>query len=323
MAILRCNKCNHVAEFSPEYVGKLLPCPACTQAMPVYDTTLFVNKVLQQYFLMQKQLRQLKEKYEPQMTISAQLSELDLFNTKHLASEAWHEKITNFFQQKGVQTQVNLAAVDTTGFFDETAVEIGDNYALFGDIVSKIRWGQQKEVLNFTLKLGDMSQKEAKEINAFCKRLYERTLIAKYHYQKTEKIGRVTIQNSPAIRHFFGGEWLEWYALMKLMLHFQQNNLDFSCGRNLSVVFPNEDLHELDVVFLVDGKPLFVECKTGEFRQDLNKYQRLAKRLGIRREHFVLCGTNLTDEQAAGLSSMYELTFVNPQGLIAHISRLF
>jgi len=30
---------------------------------------------------------------------------------------------------------------------------------------------------------------------------------------------------------------------------------------------------------------------------------------------FILCAAELTDEQAAGLSAMYELSFVNLQGL--------
>ena len=97
-----------------------------------------------------------------------------------------------------------------------------------------------------------------------------------------------------------------------------------SCTRNLSVIFPNEDLHELDVFFLVDGAtPICIECKTGEFRQEIDKYLRLKKRLGIDRSQFILCCSGLSDEQAAGLSGMYELSFVSPAGLVAHLSKLF
>jgi hypothetical protein len=79
------------------------------------------------------------------------------------------------------------------------------------------------------------------------------------------------------------------------------------------VIFPNEDLHELDVFFLVEGNtPVCIECKTGEFRQDIDKYLRLRKRLGIDRSQFILCCLGLGDEQAAGLSSMYELSFRQP-----------
>ncbi|MDD3355002.1 hypothetical protein [Zoogloea sp.] len=105
---------------------------------------------------------------------------------------------------------------------------------------------------------------------------------------------------------------------------FQEKKRAFSCTRNLSVVFPNEDLHELDVFFLVDGTtPICIECKTGEFRQDLDKYQKLRKRLGIDRSQFILCSNSLTDEQAAGLSGMYDLSFVSLSGLPLHLAKLF
>ena len=323
MAILRCNKCNHVAEVPLDYIGKQLPCPACTQAVTVHDTTLFVRKVLQQYFVMQSELRQLRAAQAPMETAPAELSELDFHNTDHLASEVWHQEIVSWFAGRQIQVKCNLDAVNTTGFFDEIAVDIGDNYALFSEVVDKIRWGQQKNVPNFSIKLGELSQKDGQVLNAFCRRLYDHTFLSKYYYQKADKIGRASIQSSPAIRSFFAGEWLEWYALMKLLTFFQEKKRAFSCTRNLSVMFPNEDLHELDVFFLVDGTPICIECKTGEFRQDLNKYQRLSKRLGIDRSRFILCCSNLTDEQAAGLSGMYEMSFVSPSGLLPHITKLF
>ena len=113
-------------------------------------------------------------------------------------------------------------------------------------------------------------------------------------------------------------------ALMKLLGLFQEKGRQVSCTRSLEVIFPNEDLHELDVFFLVDGStPVCVECKTGEFRPEIDKYLRLRKRLGIDRSQFILCASSLSDEQAAGLSGMYELTFVSPTGLAPHLAKLF
>jgi ABC-type uncharacterized transport system substrate-binding protein len=45
-------------------------------------------------------------------------------------------------------------------------------------------------VPNFSLNLAERSQKDGQAINAFCKRLYDHTFLAKYYYQKPEKIGR-------------------------------------------------------------------------------------------------------------------------------------
>lgn len=324
MALLRCNKCGHVAEAPAEQIGTHTSCPACGNPVPVYDTVLFVRKVLQQYFALQEELKQLRPAPTPSSPTGNNLAGIDLHNTAHLTSEAWHAEIVGWFQRRQITVRTSPDAVDTTGFFDEFAVEIGDNYALLGDVIGKIRWAQQKDVPNFSLKLGELSQKEGQAINAFCKRLHDHTFLSKYYYQKQDKLGRATIQTAPAIRNFFAGDWLEWYALMKLLTFFQERQKPFSCTRNLSVIFPNEDLHELDVFFLVDGNtPVCIERKTGEFRQDIDKYLRLRKRLGIDRSQFILCCLGLGDEQAAGLSSMYELTFVNPTGLQGHLAKLF
>ncbi len=327
MALLRCNKCGHVAEASADQIGTNTPCPACGNHVPVYDTVLFVRKVLQQYFALQDEVKQLRAGSAPADVAAMPApatADIDFHNTEHLTSETWHAEIVAWFQRRQIQVRTSPDAVNTTGFFDEFAVEIGDNYPLLGDVVGKIRWAQQKDVPSFSLKLGELSQKDGQAINAFCKRLYEHTFLSKYFYQKQDKLGRATIQTAPAIRSFFAGDWLEWYALMKLLAFFQARQKAFSCTRNLSVIFPNEDLHELDVFFLVEGNtPVCIECKTGEFRQDIDKYLRLRKRLGIDRSQFILCCLGLGDEQAAGLSSMYELTFVNPTGLKDHLAKLF
>ncbi|MCK6386483.1 hypothetical protein [Zoogloea sp.] len=327
MALIRCNKCGHVAEVAAGLTGTSLACPACGNETPAYDTVLFVRKVLQQYFALRDELQRLQA-LQPAAAApvapAAAPDTLDLHNTDQLASDAQHAAILDWFQRRQIQVRTNPEAVNTTGFFDEIAVEIGDNYALYGEVIDKIRWGQQKDVPNFSLKLAERSQKDGQAINAFCKRLYDHTFLAKYYYQKPEKIGRGTLQSAPNIRRFFAGEWLEWFALMKLLAFFQERRRAVSCTRNLSVVFPNEDLHELDVFFLVDGAtPVCIECKTGEFRQEIDKYLRLKKRLGIDRSQFILCCTGLSDEQAAGLSGMYELSFVSPAGLLPHLSKRF
>lgn len=326
MAIFRCNKCGHVAEALGEHAGKSIDCPNCGNAVQVYDTVLFVRKVLQQYFALQEETVRLRAQLPTTeaVTATSAATDIDIHNTAHLANEAQHTLILQWFQRRQVQVRTNPKAVDTTGFFDDIAVELGDNYALLREVVDKIRWGQSKDVPNFSLNLSKHSQKDGQAINAFCKQLYDYSFLAKYFYQKQEKIGRATIQSVPAVRNFFAGEWLEWYAFMKMLALFGEKKREFSCTRNLSVVFPNEDLHELDVFFLVDGNtPVCIECKTGEFRQDIDKYLTLRKRLGIDRSQFILCVTGLTDEQAAGLTSMYELTFVNQDGLVPHLSKLF
>ena len=63
-----------------------------------------------------------------------------------------------------------------------------------------------------------------------------------------------------------------------------------------------------------------IECKTGEFRSEIEKYVQLRKRLGIDRTQVIVCNPDLTDEQATGLGTMYGLTFLNLRTLRAHLA---
>jgi hypothetical protein len=125
------------------------------------------------------------------------------------------------------------------------------------------------------------------------------------------------------VRQFFEGGWLEWFAFVELLEQVKAKKRTISCARDVKVIFPNEDLHEIDVMALVDGQvPIYIECKTGEFRRDIDKFLKLKKRLGLTRHQFIVCASDLSDEQAAGLSAMYELTFANLTTLAAKLQAL-
>jgi len=95
-------------------------------------------------------------------------------------------------------------------------------------------------------------------------------------------------------------------------------------GRSAKPSPANGDSHELDVFLLIDGKlPICIECKTGEFRQNIDKYLGLRKRLGLEAKSFIMCITGLSEEHAKGLSAMYELNFVNERQLNQQLTRLF
>ena len=325
MPIFRCNKCGHLAEMAGAVAGTALNCPQCGQANPVYDTTFFVKKLLDKYFALQAAQKRMQTESQdpPTPTGTKNLEGVNLFNTELIASDLQHGPILDWFTARKVKIRPNHKAVDTTGFFDEVAVELGTNYELLKSVVEPIRQAQRIGKPGIYLNLNKYSQKEAQLLTTFCRRLYDYAFVAKYFYQKEQKTIQMTLQSSQQIQQFFNGEWLEWYALMQVLEFSQKQRLDISCTRNLSVVFANEDLHELDVFLILNqNKPVCIECKTGEFRPSIEKYATLRKRLGLEKAQFILCVLGLPDEQASGLSSMYDLTFVNEQSLTPHLMKL-
>lgn len=333
MAIYRCSQCGFVSEDAVSAVGAKVPCPKCGTACTVFGTVFYVEKLVERYFAARRELAAMQQAEAPSAEADQASSGTasggpallsgEAMDKGALATAAQHQPLLAWFATKQVQATFDYSAVDTSGFFDDAAKAIGDRYGLFSELVERVRFAYRKSFSWLNLELGNLSQKDAQAVNALCRQLYSHTFFSRYTYQKQEKIVRLTLQSAPAVRSFFEGAWLEWYAFIEMLDLMPSNGPGFSCARGVKITFQNEDLHELDVVFLPQGQaPICIECKSGEFRHDIEKYLKLKRRLGIERNRFIVCATDLTDEQAKGLNSMYELTFVSLPSLKAHLQTL-
>lgn len=334
MALFRCNKCGHLQEVGNDYIGKSAKCPQCQQAAPIYDTVQFVEKVLGKYFKQQKELLKLQQTTNEVELLEIQvidkpeeeffsLKDVDILNTTELTNDHQYQPIIKWFATKQVKVTVNPKELDTTGFFDDVALELGNNYEMLKEVTDKIKRIQKKGYTNINFPLAQKSQKHLQEIVKFCTQLYKYAFVAKYYYQKQDKLIKLTLQTAPAIVQFFNGVWLEWFVFVKMLRFLRERQLSFSGARSIIATLPNEDYYELDTFFLIDNRiPICIECKTGEFRQDLDKYSKLRKRLSIDKSQFLLCVVGISDEQAQGLTSMYEVTLVNENTFLPHVEQL-
>jgi hypothetical protein len=294
----------------------------------VYRTLFFIEKLLDKYFDAQREVIRLKSTSAPAQPSLPEAAtpqgEIDLANTDFLATELQHGPIYDWFHKKQIKVQADMRGVDTSGFFDEVAEAIGGNLSVLKEALERIRWSQQKEHASTTIHLDKKSPDEAKAISAFCQQLYDFSFVTKCFHNKPENNVRLILQSAPTIRAFFNGEWLEWHALMTCLRYAKERQRRFSCTRGLNLTLANGDPYELDVFMLIDGKvPICIECKSGEFRQNIDRYLALRKRLGLDAKQFVMCIAGLSDDNAKAFSAMYDLTFVSEQGLAGHLGRLF
>ena len=325
MAISRCNQCGNISEHERELVETRQPCTQCGTLTTVYDTVFFVKKLSDMYFAQRKELKATRtsETTSSQVESKNALETFDIHNSDILSSHVQHKPIVDWFKVKSIDATANVDAVDTTGFFDETAIAIGTDYDLLGEVCERIRYAQLKEYNSNIIYLDKKSKEDAKSLEDFIQQLYKHSLIARFINNKKEKNIRVILQNAPSVRRFFAGDWLEWYALLITLRICQERKVEFSCARNMTLLFSSNEKRELDVFFLINNtKPIFIECKTGDYRQELDKYVALRKRLGINQGQFILCVADLDSEQSKGLSAMYGMTFVNTQTLGPHLLTL-
>ncbi|PID56104.1 hypothetical protein CSB45_12770 [candidate division KSB3 bacterium] len=189
---------------------------------------IFVEKVLEKYMALYKELYQLKQqiastdksstssKAETLRAASARLdiSNIDIHNTTAMSSYQQYKPIETWFQARNIKMSVDSNAIDTTGFFDEVAIHLGENYAVLKKMLDQIKYVQRRGYSNVKLLLSKNTQREIKTIRTFCQELYNYSFVERYFYHKKDQVLRLNLQTAKTIVNFFNGEWLEWFVLM-------------------------------------------------------------------------------------------------------------
>lgn len=328
MAILRCGKCGHIREVGRDYIGRSVKCPQCENTVTIYDTVAFLNALIKKHLTQQQELHTLRKDLATEETAEAviesyTLDDININNTDIFTHDESYAPIVEWFSKRNIVAEIDPYAADTTGFFDEIALLIGNDFNTLNVITKQIKYIQNKGYKNAKIELGKKSPQEIQKLTSFCHTLHDYSFVSTYHYQKKDKNIHLTLQTAPKIRDFFNGIWMEWFALMKLLSSFREKQITPACSRNIKITFSDGSTNELDLFFLTEKEtPVYIECKTGEFRQDIDKYLSLRKRLRLNKNQFIICVFGLSKEQAQGMTSMYDLTFVNEETLIDHIQTI-
>ncbi len=317
MAILLCNKCSYLREVTDDYIGREINCPVCKDAVEIHNAVALLKNIIASYQNLKTKYKQLKKGSADQQNIESLDDDIDLHNTAAMSDQNQYKPIIEWFDKKGIMLDIDASKIDTQGFYDEIAVALGENYTLLKKVNEQIKRAQRKNYNTVTLQIANHSPQEIQALTTYCRELYNFSFVAKYYYNKTDKRIHLTLQQAPAVINFFNGEWFEWFVFMKLLVLFYEKKIAFSALRSFKVHFPNEDKHEVDVFFLINNElPIFIECKSGEFRSTIDKYNRLRKRMAIDKQQFVMLILGLSDEQTKGLTSMYDITFLNENNFV-------
>lgn len=333
MAIYKCSTCHHLQETSNEYIGKNAKCPSCQEQGTIFHTLTYLEGIIKKNLFLEEKLLQIYKTNKRNIPKTSKdtlkvydaipIEDFDIHNTDIFSKEKYYEPIIQWFKKHYIQANVNPKMMDTTGFFDEVAIHIGHHFNIIGSIVNQIKYIQNKKYETVKISLSKNKEQEIAHIIEFCKMLHRYSFISRYNYQKKDNIIYLTLQSIPKIKKFFNGLWMEWFVLIELMSFFKTKNITLPIIRGANITFQNQDKNELDIFFLNHkDEPVCIECKTGEFREDLNKYLSLQKKLNVKKENFLLCVFGLDAEQAKGLTSMYEITLVNESTLLTHIKSI-
>ena len=232
------------------------------------------------------------------------------------------KQVIEWLESLGITVNNYYQAQSSDYIYDRLTIALGDNYQylekLYQQIKRKLSTGG-----SFKLKLAGQEQQQICQNTSFCSQLYEYTFLATYRYIAASKTIVASPNRKGEVINFFSGQWFERFIYLKISQLLSHHELNYQCLLNPEIITPDGNNFELDIVFLVEGKPLWIECKTGQYQNYIHKYSEFRKTLKIEPERSFLVILGISDRLAADLTQMYELVVSNENLFIQDINKIF
>ena len=214
----------------------------------------------------------------------------------------------------------------TDDIFNRHAIFLGNNLQdensapLLAPLLKQFKWAISNS-RNVQFHLKNSSQRQIQTMTRFCRNLYDDTLLSSYRY--SNKIIHAVVQDRGDVRKFLTGEWFERFVHYKISERLQTLDLSYSHLMNPTIRFPNGDSFELDLLYLIEGQPLLVECKAGkDFKSHLKKFSDHRKNLSLLPERTFFVILDLEQSQSDKLSHFWKFKVINQDKLDSSIDDL-
>ena len=220
-------------------------------------------------------------------------------------------RIQQYFEEKGFEVfnTHDLDAANPT--FITIANNIGTAYSdvepLIKEIKRNLAKGQQ-----FTLCIKAYSQKDITYMCGLATTLKQHGLLKEYIYKKSPHFIIVAKpENSSKIHDFYTGHWLEYYAASVVRSAMSGRRGARSVNMNTEVRDKLDYVLEFDVIATFRDEVFWVECKTGEYKKYIDKYEKTAERLGLDSSHVFLVIAGIDDATVKALNEQHNITICN------------
>jgi|GEM_PF-1074540 len=202
--------------------------------------------------------------------------------------------------------------------FDRLALFLGERYGSLAPLLKKIKVALQTGS-RFRLSLSDRTQTDIANCTQFCRLLKDDSFLSYYYYSPLDKVIQAAPQRT--FTNFFNGDWFERFVYRKVCDLLIANEWEYQCLINPDVILGNTNKFGLDLLFLAEQEPLWIECKTGQdYTAFLERYSNHRKALGITKDRSFLVILDITETQTIDLTNLWDITVVNRDNFLNQIS---
>ncbi|MGK7923972.1 MAG: hypothetical protein AB4290_01740 [Spirulina sp.] len=203
--------------------------------------------------------------------------------------------------------------------FNHMALILGRKYDLVKRLYLQIKRNHHDNQ-SFSLNLSSRPPQEIGACTQFGKILFERAFLKEYRYHRNSKTIYANTIKEGGIKRFFDGNWFERFIKLEIVEILAAQEVQYQLLVNSQIVLATGEDFELDMLFLIEGEPLWIECKTGDYQAHIEKYSKFRGTLGISPDRALLVILDLKDELTESLTSLYGLRVLNQNNLLSFIS---
>jgi hypothetical protein len=120
------------------------------------------------------------------------------------------------------------------------------------------------------------------------------------------------------VQGFLDGGWFERFVYYKIVEFLNSEGVEYQYLRNLKITYQDSQNAELDLFFLIDGKPLLVECKATQ-DCDMTQITGYRDRLNLEANQTLLVALNIDDAEAHLRSKNWKISVANQDTFLDHV----
>jgi hypothetical protein len=199
---------------------------------------------------------------------------------------------------------------------------LGDRFAHLAELYELIKQNLS-DGKKFSFTLRSSVPKKISDCAQFCTLLKAHGFLSSYQYVRAErKIYAAPSRKGNAI-NFLSGAWFERFVHLRIRQLLLSHGQKFENMANTIISLPNQDDFELDLLYWVEGKrlPLWIECKTGDYKDSLDKYSNFRRILNVPKQNAILVVLGISDDKAKSLTASHDITIVNEQALLKIVAQ--
>lgn len=249
---------------------------------------------------------------------------LDNSATEH---EAGIKSIERFLESRGIKIKTKKPEDAADEIIDKLSQFLGENYLALRNILTKIKRSMQTGA-PIAESISSYSQKDISSICQFCSRLHDIAFLEKHKYFRSPTyLIKAKTTTLPRAQAFFAGQWLERFTLQKLKSAHKTVQTELGDSAHLDylinpqVILPNGDDFELDIIALIGRLPIWIEAKSGDYQQYVQKYSQLARIMGLDFRHSIMILPDVAEDRCEALSSLFLMAVLNLNTIEAFITQ--